>query len=128
MVCLSSRQRLIAKEILSNLENAISILKQRNKDIHTVHDYADSPGGMEKLDAACMVIIAIGESIKNLDKVTEGKLLAQYTSIEWKDIMGARDVMAHHYFQIDADIIFDIVKNDLDPLLNAIVFFEKELG
>ena len=31
--------------------------------------------GMVLLDATCMLLIAIGESLKNLDKTTDGKLL-----------------------------------------------------
>ena len=30
--------------------------------------------------------------------------------------MGVRDVIAHHYFEVDPDAVFDIIKNDLDPL------------
>ena len=41
--------------------------------------------------------------------------------------MGTRDIMAHHYFEVDADEVFSIVKNDLEPLKKAIDFFKKEL-
>ena len=82
---------------------------------------------MEKLDAACMVLIAIGESIKNLDKVSEGKLLSTYPTIPWKKVMGIRDIMAHHYFEVDADEVFSIIKNDLEPLKKAIDYFKEEL-
>ncbi len=51
---------------------------------------------MEKLDAICMQLLALGESVKNLDKVTDGTLLQQYPSIEWKRVMGMRDVISHH--------------------------------
>ena len=82
---------------------------------------------MEKLDAACMVIIALGEAVKTLDKLTDKELLPTYPSVEWKKVMGARDIMAHHYFEVDADAIFSIVKNDLDPLMKAIAFFKEQL-
>jgi uncharacterized protein with HEPN domain len=41
--------------------------------------------------------------------------------------MGARDIRAHHYFEVDADAIFSIVKNDLEPLKKAIDFFKVQL-
>jgi len=41
--------------------------------------------------------------------------------------MGARDIMAHHYFEVDADAIFSIIKNDLEPLKTAIAYFKKQL-
>ena len=82
---------------------------------------------MEKLDAACMVIIALGEAVKTLDKLTDKKLLLTYPAVEWKKVMGARDIMAHHYFEVDADEVFTIVKNDLEPLRKAIDLFKEQL-
>jgi hypothetical protein len=37
---------------------------------------------MEKFDSICMLLITIGESLKNLDKITNGKLLSEYPEIE----------------------------------------------
>jgi uncharacterized protein with HEPN domain len=106
---------------------AINRLQERTKNILSVDDFLTSPVGMEKLDAACMVLIAIGESIKNLDKVSEGKLLSTYPSIPWKRVMGIRDIMAHHYFEVDADVVYEVVKKELEPLKQAIAFFKDQL-
>ena len=114
-------------ETLKNIEIAINRLEERNVQVHSVNDYLLSPWGMEKLDAACMVIIAIGESVKTLDKLTDKELLPTYPSIDWKKIMGARDIIAHHYFEVDADEVFSIIKNDLSPLKEAIQYFKDEL-
>jgi len=40
--------------------------------------------GLEKLDGLCMQLIAVGESIKNLDKITHRTLLKKYPEFEWK--------------------------------------------
>ncbi len=82
---------------------------------------------MEKLDAACMVLLAIGEAVKTLDKQTDKQLLPTYPSIDWKGIMGVRDIIAHHYFQVDPDAVFDILANDIEPLKEAILFFKNQL-
>jgi len=37
---------------------------------------------MEKLDSICMLLIAIGESLKNIDKITKKSLLKQYPEID----------------------------------------------
>ncbi|MBO6234131.1 MAG: DUF86 domain-containing protein [Prevotella sp.] len=113
---------------LDKLELAINRIKERTINIHSVDDFLSTPGGMEKLDATCMVLIAIGETVKNLDKMTEGKILQQYPQIPWKNVMGIRDVMAHHYFEVDADIVFKVITKDLDPLLGAISFFKEYLS
>ena len=114
-------------ETLKNIETAITRLQERTVQIHTADDFLLSPFGMEKLDAACMVLIALGEAVKTLDKLTNKELLPTYPAVEWKKVMGARDIMAHHYFEVDADEVFSIVKNDLEPLKKAIEFFKQEL-
>ncbi|MBR0264548.1 MAG: DUF86 domain-containing protein [Prevotella sp.] len=114
-------------ETLKNIEIAINRLMERSKEIHNVSDYLTSPIGMEKLDAACMVLIALGESVKTLDKLTEKKLLPTYPSIDWKGVMDVSDYIAHHYFEVDPDAVFDIITNDLEPLKKAIDFFKEQL-
>ena len=117
----STEKQAMVYETLKNIKTAITRLQERTVQIHTVDDFLLSPFGMEKLDAACMVIIAMGEAVKTLDKLTNKELLSTYPSIDWKKVMGARDIMAHHYFEVDADEVFSIVKNDLEPLKKAII-------
>jgi uncharacterized protein with HEPN domain len=123
----STEQSQMVYETLNNIEAAITRLQERTVQIHNADDFILSPFGMEKLDAACMVIIALGEAVKTLDKLTDRKLLPTYPSIEWKKIMGARDIMAHHYFEVDAEAVFSIIKNDLAPLKQAIEHFKQQL-
>ena len=42
--------------------------------------------------------------------------------------MGVRDVIAHHYFDVDIDVIYQIIHDDLTPLLKAIRSFIKEMN
>ena len=123
----STEQVQMVFETLNNINVAITRLEERSLSIHSVNDYITSPSGMEKLDAACMVLIALGESVKTLDKLTEKKLLPTYPSIDWKGVMGVRDIIAHHYFEVDPDAVFSIVKNDLEPLRQAIDYFREQL-
>ena len=127
MESISSKNLPLVLHTLSQIELAIDRLQERTMNIRSVDDFLSTPGGMEKLDAACMVLIAIGESIKNLDKVSEGKLLPTYPTIPWKKVMGIRDIMAHHYFEVDADVIFEVISKELEPLKKAILFFKEQL-
>lgn len=117
---LKSSHNELAVNILKQIEKAIEKIQERTKDINHVNDFITSSSGMEKLDATCMLLIAIGESIKGFDKVTNKQILSNDKSIPWNDIMGVRDIIAHHYFDIDAEEIFNIIKYDLEPLLYAI--------
>ena len=75
-----------------------------------------SPAGMERLESTCMLLIAIGESIKGIDKITSKELLPQYPGVDWKGAMGIRDIIAHHYFELDAEVVFNVVKNEFPNL------------
>jgi uncharacterized protein with HEPN domain len=106
---------------------AIGRLQERTAAIHNVNDFLLTPSGMEKLDAACMVLIAIGESIKNLDKLTDGNLLPTYPSIPWKRVMGMRDIIAHHYFDVDAEVVYGVIIKEIEPLKAAIAYFKEHI-
>ncbi len=41
--------------------------------------------------------------------------------------MGMRDHIAHGYFDINADLIWDVIQNDLQPLAEAVEFFLEHL-
>ena len=127
MESLSSESKSIALDILEDILSAIGRLEDRTKDVQTTDDFLCSSSGMILLDATCMLLIAIGESLKNLDKTTDGKLLPTYPSIPWKNVKGMRDIIAHHYFDVNASQILWIIKNEIVPLKTAIQFFINEL-
>ena len=107
-------------EILQQVEQAISVVKDRFSVVHSVDDFLETPEGLEKLDGICMKLIAIGESIKNIDKHTNRQLLLQYPEVDWKGVKGVRDIISHHYFDLDAEEIFEICKTYLPPLHDTI--------
>ncbi|MFC1760808.1 DUF86 domain-containing protein [Planctomycetota bacterium] len=113
-----------------DLELTINILRQISKACATIHfrfgpitqasDFNNSPQGMEKLDSICMLLIAIGESLKNLDKVTDGQLLCQYPQVDWKKAKGLRDIISHHYFDVNAEAIFDVCHSKIPEVAKTI--------
>ena len=128
MESLSSENKALALDILYDIQSAIERIQERTKNIRSADDFLSSPEGMTLLDATCMLLIAVGESLKNLDKVTEGKLLPTYPTIPWKQVKGLRDIIAHHYFDVDASQIFWILSYELSPLEQAVRFFINHLS
>lgn len=108
---------------LLQIKKAIEQLQDWNKDIQNVDDYYSTPEGMKNLAASCMLIEAIGEGGKQIDKLTQSRLLDERPEIPWQDVIGIRNHIAHGYFDIDGDIVLDVIKNNLDELLAAINYF-----
>jgi uncharacterized protein with HEPN domain len=113
--------------LLSQIDDALNTIAQRVAQIRSADDFTDSPSGMEKLDGICMLFIAVGEALKNIDRITGATLLRQYPEIDWKGAMGFRDLIAHHYFDIDAEQVFWICAHELGPLSAMIKRMIKEL-
>lgn len=111
------------KRIASTIERIID----NSKAIDDSQYYLLSPTGMERLESTCMLLLAIGESIKGIDKMTQKQLLSNYPEVDWKGVMGIRDIIAHHYFDIDESIVFDVVKNKLPGMLETINKMIEEL-
>jgi len=97
-------------------------------EVSSCNDFLGSPAGMEKLDAVCMQLIAIGEAVNKLDKVTNKQLLIQEPSIPWSSIKCVRNFIAHDYFDIDVEEIMHIIQCDLQPLLEAVIRLKSTLS
>jgi uncharacterized protein with HEPN domain len=54
----------------------------------------------------------IGEAAKNIP----ANIKEKHTEIEWKKIAGLRDILAHEYFGIDLEVVWDIIRNKLPAL------------
>lgn len=102
--------------ILRQINDALLTINERFQPVKSVSDFTDSPTAKEKLDGICMQLIAIGESLKKVDKLTDKKLLSRYPQIDWTGAKGVRDIISHHYFDIDAEEIFWICQNQISPM------------
>lgn len=106
--------------LLGKIAESLESILERAAGLTSANDLLNSPSGMLLLDGICMKLIAIGESLKRLDKITDRQLLPQYPAIPWRDIMGMRDIIVHHYFEVDADVVFATVRENIPPLLTTI--------
>lgn len=108
---------------LQQIRHAIDQLQEWNKDKTCSDDFLKTPEGVKDLAASSMLIEAIGEGFKKVDKLTDNQLLPLRPEIPWKEVKGIRDKVAHGYFDIDADIIYGSVKYDIPELIPATDFF-----
>jgi len=64
------------------------------------------------IDGVVRNLEIIGEAAKNIPQ----DIKKEHLDIEWKKVAGLRDILAHQYFGIDAEILWDIIKNKLPEL------------
>lgn len=122
-----SYNKIIIKGILLQIQTALEQIQMWNSEILSTDGYTDTPEGMKTLAATSMLLKSIGESFKKIENKTQGTLLVLRPEIPWKDVMGMRNHIAHGYFDIDADIIFDVVKNHLSALDTAVRFLITQM-
>mgnify|MGYP001182327335 FL=1 len=81
---------------------------------------ADASGDLELVetafDAVLMNLMVIGESVKALPP----EVLAREPEVPWRDVMGMRDRVGHHYHRIVPEIVHASVRRDLGPLDAAV--------
>lgn len=127
MASISLQQLRIVEDQLRQIQEAIHNLEFWNESLTDVNELLTSSGGMKTLAADCMLIEAIGEGIKRIDERTNQLLLPTRPEIPWKAVKGMRDRIAHGYFDINTDFVWDVVKNDLPALRDAVDYFIKHL-
>ena len=110
----------IALDSLQKIKTMLELIIERAKVVKTPDDFLRSPGGMMRLDAICMNLIALGETVKGLDKQTNAQLLKNYPDVDWRGVMGMRDKISHHYFEIDTDVVFRTLEEDI-PKMKPVV-------
>ena len=76
----------------------------------------------KSFDASMMQFVVIGEIISRLDE----NFKMSHAEIPWQKIKDFRNIIAHDYFGIDADEIWDIINNKLLPLKNDIKRLELD--
>lgn len=111
----------LALEILHQILSCTETVEKRFSSVESVGDLTTSDEALEKLDSLAMQLFVIGECLKNLDQVTNNSLLSHYPEIEWREVKEMRDIIGHHYFQLDAEIIFDICQSEIAPLKQVIL-------
>jgi uncharacterized protein with HEPN domain len=70
----------------------------------------------QALDAVLFNLMVIGEAVKNIPDT----LRTQHPEVPWRQIGRFRDVVVPHYFDLDLEIIWDIIQTKLPPLVEQL--------
>lgn len=75
-------------------------------------------------DATVRRLEIIGEATKNIP----ADIRKKYPKIEWKKIAGIRDIIIHAYFELDLDLIWDVIQNKLSNLKQKVKSINSEMS
>ncbi|MCD6532598.1 MAG: DUF86 domain-containing protein [Deltaproteobacteria bacterium] len=109
------------EELLEYILFSIILIEKRFTSICTNDDFLSDASGLEKLDAISMRLQTIGEAIKNILKTDKITLLKYTPSEYWNNIVKLREIISHHYIDIDAEIVFEICDEELAELKENIL-------
>lgn len=92
------------------------ILKYIAQIGEAVGEYGDSYEAFEASsvyrNACCMCILQIGE----LCKVLSTELREKETQVPWRQWCGIRDIFAHQYAELDVEVAWNTIEDDLPVL------------
>lgn len=99
-------------DFLSDIKEAILRINTYVKDL----GYEQFLQDKKTQDAVIRNLEIIGEASKNISGGLKGKT----PQMSWKDLAGLRDKLIHHYFGVNFDIVWKIVKEELPQVLSQL--------
>ena len=106
-------------ELFSLLE-AVDKIDTYSKDFFSADDFYHD---QKSFDASMMQFVVIGEVVARLDETFK----IDHAEIPWQKIKNFRNIIAHDYFGIDADEIWDIIHSKLLPLKSEMEVIVKAM-
>lgn len=65
-------------------------------------------------------VVREAQVIGEAARLVSDEAKAEHTEIEWKKISGMRNYIIHEYFRVDLSIIWAVVENEIDTLINQL--------
>jgi uncharacterized protein with HEPN domain len=115
------------EELLDFILESIRYIKKRFLGINAADDFLENDTNITKLDAIAMRLQAIGETIRHPYKRDKNLLLGIENEEYWSRIVKTRDIISHHYINLDAEIIYEICENELGNLEEKVKLIKKRL-
>lgn len=99
---------------IESIGEAIDRIIEYTAGIKSAEDFNND---YRNFDATMMNFVVIGEMV---DKISD-EFKSKHPEIEWLKIKGFRNIVAHDYFGIDAEEVWQIIKNKIPALKSALI-------
>ena len=96
-------------DCLDLMLDSIKLIDSRFLKVKSPGEFVQSSEGVTLLDAIAMRLQVIGESVRKIQKM-DPSFFDSYSDVEWNKIARFRDLVSHHYDQVDHEIVYDICK------------------
>ncbi len=117
----------LVSDILEEMIDASHTISSRCSKMSCMDDFVANDEGQMVLDSICMLLIAIGEAVKQIDRITDKTLLVTYPDIPWGKVAAMRDILSHHYFDLNAEIVYNLCQDHIGDLHHALVTIHSGL-
>ncbi len=97
---------------LTHIIEAIEYIEEFIKDVKREQFFKD----YEKQSAVIRQFEIIGEAANNLT----ADLIDKNSQIDWREVISMRNAMIHDYFEVNVDVVWDTIKEDLPKLKSQI--------
>ena len=105
---MSRRETLYLGDIQESCEKVLRFTKGMT--------YKDFVNDDLHFDAVLRNLEIIGEAVKNISEETRQK----FPNVKWRKIAGFRDIVAHEYFGVNEETVWDIVEKEIPALLDTV--------
>ncbi len=93
---------------LKDILRRVEVIKENTKGMN----YEEFKNSEWDISAVVRNLEVIGEAVANLsDEFKE-----EHSEVEWRDIKGFRNIAIHQYWNVDKEIVWEIIQDELDPL------------
>ncbi len=97
---------------LTDIINSVDRIKDYTRNMN----YDDFVEDRKTYDAVIHNLQIIGEATKQVPEIIRQK----YPDIPWRQVAGLRDVIAHTYFMVNPEIVWNIINTELNPLQDCV--------
>jgi uncharacterized protein with HEPN domain len=114
-------------DYLDLMLESIQLIESRFTKIRIPDEFVQSADGTTLLDAISMRLQVIGEAVRKIQKMNP-TFLDPYPGVEWDKIARFRDLVSHHYQQVDYEIVYDICKTHMPRLKDTLYEIRSKLS
>ena len=116
---MSKKSQYTVKDRLAQISESIDLIVSRCENVYSANDFLLSPDNVMKFDSCVMRLQAIGEQIGKILK-EENCPFGKYPEIPWLAAYDMRNFISHEYANVDEEIVFDVIKEDLPRMQKAV--------